>query len=103
MLPLIHLPPACLPAPFTCSFFVQLALLDLECAGHAPSLLAAAALSVSLEAYGKAAWPVALQQFGSYLPAELEPVKQRLAELQATQVRCGTAAARASRSWRRRM
>ncbi|KAL4437486.1 hypothetical protein ABPG77_003467 [Micractinium sp. CCAP 211/92] len=67
------------------SFFVQLALLDLECSGHAPSLLAAAALSVSLEAFGKPAWPVALQQFGSYLPVELEPVKQRLVDLQCTQ------------------
>ncbi|KAL4452109.1 hypothetical protein ABPG75_007771 [Micractinium tetrahymenae] len=67
------------------SFFVQLALLDTACSGYAPSLLAAAALSVSLEAYGKQPWPVVLQQFGSYLPAELEPVKRRLADLQATQ------------------
>ncbi|PSC71048.1 chitin deacetylase-like isoform e [Micractinium conductrix] len=67
------------------SFLVQLALLSLECSGHAPSLLAAAALSLSLEAFGKAGWPLALQQFGSYLPADLEPVKRQLADLQATQ------------------
>jgi cyclin A len=67
------------------SFLLQLALLDLECSGHAPSLMAAAALSVSLEAFDKESWPAALQQFGSYLPSDLAAAKARLVELQATQ------------------
>lgn len=87
------------PALPPCSFFVQLALLDLECAGHAPSLLAAAALSVSLEAFGKPAWPVSLQQFGSYLPAELEPVKRRLVDLQGSQVGRGASLLLAGGWW----
>lgn len=89
-------PPALprLPSP-TCSFLLQLALLDLECSGHAPSLLAAAALSVSLEAFDKESWPAALQQFGSYLPADLAAAKARLVELQASQVRGSWAGQRA--------
>lgn len=83
------------PFPLTCSFLLQLALLDLECSGHAPSLLAASALSLSLAAYGKPAWPAALQQFGSYLEADLAPVRARLAELQA-----GTAAEQLRPIWR---
>lgn len=76
----------CPSLPHACSFLVQLALLDLECSAQAPSLLAAASLSIGLEAYGKQSWPLPLQQFGSYLPSDLEPLKRRLVELQATQV-----------------
>lgn len=71
------------------SFLLQLSLLDVECSGYAPSLLAAAALSLSLEAYGGPAWPREMQQFGSYLSSDLEPVKRKLADLQATLVSQG--------------
>ena len=53
--------------------------------------MAAAALSVSLEAFDKESWPAALQQFGSYLPSDLAAAKARLVELQAGQVRAGAA------------
>lgn len=77
---------AALPSPpAPCSFLLQLALLNLECSGHAPSLMAAAALSAALEVFGKPAWPLALQQFGSYLESDLAPVRARLVLLQATQ------------------
>lgn len=98
------------PPPAPCSFLLQLALLDLECSTYAPSLVAAAALSLSLATFGKPGWPLALQQFGSYREADLEPARARLLELQATQVRrrrwhaaaAGSAARRslASRRWR---
>lgn len=86
--PLTHAATTPSPLP-ACSFLLQLALLDLECSGHAPSLMAAAALSVSLEAFDKESWPAALQQFGSYLPSDLAAAKARLVELQASQVRAG--------------
>ena len=54
--------------------------------------MAAAALSVSLEAFDKEAWPAALQQFGSYLPSDLAAAKARLVELQASQVRAAEVA-----------
>jgi hypothetical protein len=76
----------CCPPFLSRSFLLQLAVLDLECSGYAPSLLAAAALSISLGVYGKPAWPQSLQCFGSYTEADLAPAKARLAELQASQV-----------------
>ena len=81
------LPPCALCTPFlSCSFLLQLGLLDLDCSGYAPSLQAAAALSLSLATFGKQGWPLSLQQFGSYLESDLAPCKACLAELQATQV-----------------
>lgn len=73
------------PSCPSCSFLLQLALLDMGCSEHVPSLMAAAALSVALGVYGRPAWPREMQQFGSYLERDLAPVKARLAELQATQ------------------
>lgn len=64
---------------------LQLALLDMSCSEHVPSLLAAAALSVALGVYGRPTWPREMQQFGSYLESDLAPVKARLSELQAAQ------------------
>jgi hypothetical protein len=78
--------PCSSPSSCPCSFLLQLGLLDLDCSGYAPSLQAAAALSLSLATFGKPGWPLSLQQFGSYLEADLAPCKARLAELQATQV-----------------
>ncbi|KAI3438015.1 hypothetical protein D9Q98_000458 [Chlorella vulgaris] len=68
------------------SFLLQLALLDLESSGFAPSLLAAAALSTCFGLYGKPSWPLTLQQFGSYVEADLQPCKALLAKIQLSQV-----------------
>ena len=69
--------------PASCSFLLQLSVLDLGCSAHCASLRAAAALSVALSYFGKPEWPQVLQSFGSYEPAELAPVRARLVELQA--------------------
>lgn len=61
-----------------CSFLLQLSLLDLDCAGYPNSLLAASALSVALDSFGKEPWPMALQQYSAYLPNDIEPVRVRL-------------------------
>ncbi len=56
--------------------------------------MAASALSASLEVFGKEAWPISLQRFGSYTEADLAPCRDRLRQLQATQVRLGWLAGR---------
>ena len=74
------------PPPPPPSFLLQLALLDLACSAFPPSTMAAGALSAALQAFGRDPWPVELQSFGSYLPHELAPCRERLHELQATLV-----------------
>ncbi|KAK9863919.1 hypothetical protein WJX84_000139 [Apatococcus fuscideae] len=66
------------------SFLLQLSLLDLECAGYPNSLLAASALSVALDSFGKHPWPSALQQYSAYVPDDIEPVRLKLKSLQAS-------------------
>jgi len=65
------------------SFLLQLSLLDLPCCACAPSHLAAAALSLSMTAFNKPAWPRALEAYGSYTLADLEPLRHKLAAIQA--------------------
>ncbi|KAG7673371.1 putative Cyclin-A1-1 [Nannochloris sp. 'desiccata'] len=65
------------------SFLLQLSLLDLPCCACAPSHLAAAALSLSMTAFNKPAWPRALEAYGSYTFSELEPLRHKLAAIQA--------------------
>lgn len=60
------------------SFLLQLSLLDLECAGYPNSLLAASALSVALDSFGKHPWPSALQQYSAYVPDDIEPVRLKI-------------------------
>ena len=64
------------------SFLLQLSLLDLSCCGYAPSQLAAAALSLSMTAFNKPAWPRVLETYGSYTLAGLEPLRYKLAAIQ---------------------
>lgn len=67
------------------SFLLQISLLDHECSKFPGSLLAAGAMSLALKTFNKPAWPRELQQFGSYEPADVLPVAQRLAHVQETQ------------------
>lgn len=61
-----------------CSFFLQLTLLDLECSMLPASLLAAASLANSLEVYGKAVWPVIVQQYSAYTLADLTKARRQI-------------------------
>ena len=67
------------------SFLLQLALLDMQCSGFAPSYLAAAALSLAFTAFNKPAWPRCLEAHGAYTLTELAPIREQLATLQAAQ------------------
>lgn len=64
------------------SFLLHLSLLDSGLSGTTPSLLAAAALSLSLSVFGFASWPAALQEHCLYTSAELGAVKDALRKAQ---------------------
>ncbi len=66
------------------SFLLQLSLLDLSCSACAPSRLAAAALSLSMTVFNKPAWPRALEAYGSYTLEHLQPLRHKLASIQAS-------------------
>lgn len=67
----------------SCSFFLQLGLLDLECSGFAASCVAASALSNALEIFGKPAWSPALQHYSAYTLNNLAACKSRLWQAQS--------------------
>ncbi len=62
----------------SCSFFLQLTLLDLECSMLPASLLAAASLANSLEVYGKDVWPDIVQQYSAYTLADLAKARKQI-------------------------
>jgi hypothetical protein len=56
------------------SFLLQLSVLDLELAGCAPSLVAAAALCESFVAFGKEEWPVQMAGYTVHSTSAIAPV-----------------------------
>ncbi|WIA08132.1 hypothetical protein OEZ85_007588 [Tetradesmus obliquus] len=73
------------------SFLLHLSLLDCGLSAVTPTLLAVAALSLSLDVFGFAPWPAALQEHCLYSQGELQEVQQKLRtaqqELPAKQLR----------------
>lgn len=78
--------PSPLPALPCCSFLLQLGLLDFACSAYPASLLAASALSLAAAAFSNPEWPQVYRCCG-YLPDDLAACKERLAAVQAAQVR----------------
>ena len=70
-------------------------LLDLDCSGFTASCVAASALSIALEIYGKPAWSPALQHYSAYRLQDLAPCKRKLQHVQDT-----LGAERLRRIWR---
>lgn len=66
------------------AYLVQLSLLDVECSTQCASIVAAAALSLALGMFGKTQWPASLKCFSAYEISDLEPLRCRMAMLQAT-------------------
>ena len=57
------------------SFLLQLSVLDLELAGCAPSLVAAAALCESFVAFGKEEWPIQMAGYTVHSKPAIAPVR----------------------------
>ncbi|CAL8462949.1 g2483 [Coccomyxa elongata] len=78
------------------SFFLQLALLDLDLSTLPASLLAACALANSMELFGKNVWPNTLQHYSAYTAADLATTRTKLNQVQGS-----TAAEHIRALWRK--
>lgn len=65
------------------AFLLDLSQIDIECSTFTHSSLAAAALSLAFEIYGKEPWPMSLRAFSSYSLDCLEKQRKLLARRQA--------------------